>query len=185
MTETLMLIGLVVLALVALNTASLRRAVIYLAVFSLLASFTYVIYRAPDVAIAEAVIGCGLATVLYLIALKRQRLLTIYFAHHEHDEISDQTVSPSVSRLLRGMEYLFAEKDLEMQVVHTTKPYRDLLDERDFDLLVVHEKGVLCFYGRPEDYHVDAVEQFLDGYPDKGIKTCVIRMEGNENASMD
>jgi putative multicomponent Na+:H+ antiporter subunit B len=177
MIETLMLIGLVVLALVALNTASLRRAVIYLAVFSLLASFTYVIYRAPDVAIAEAVIGCGLATVLYLVALKRQRLLTVYFAHHEHDEISDQTVSPSISRLLRGMESVFAEKDLEMQVVHTTKPYHDLLDERDFDLLVVHEKEVLCFYGRPEDYHVDTVEAYLADYQDQEIKTRVIRWE--------
>jgi len=72
-TEKIFLIILVVLALVALNTPKLRRAVVYLGIFSLVSSFVYLLYGAPDVAIAEAVIGSTIATVLYLVALKKYK----------------------------------------------------------------------------------------------------------------
>ncbi len=57
------LILVVILAILAIQTNTLRRAIVYLCVFSLLCSFCYLLYQAPDVAIAEAVIGSTLATI--------------------------------------------------------------------------------------------------------------------------
>ena len=70
MTEKIFLIGLIVLAIAAVNTSHLRRSIIYLGIFSLISSLVYLFYGAPDVAIAEAVIGSSLTTVLFLVALK-------------------------------------------------------------------------------------------------------------------
>ena len=66
------LLLLLLFAILALQQPRLRIAIIYLGVFSLLVSFAYLQHQAPDVAMAEAVIGSTLATVLYLVALRKQ-----------------------------------------------------------------------------------------------------------------
>lgn len=86
MTENIFLIALVVLAIVALNTKKLRRAVVYLGVFSLVSSFVYLLYGAPDVAIAEAIIGSTITTVLYLVALRKYQVFSIYYANSTNDQ---------------------------------------------------------------------------------------------------
>jgi len=48
----------------------LLSSVISLAVFSLLLSLEFYVLQAPDVAIAEAGIGAGLTTAIYIIALR-------------------------------------------------------------------------------------------------------------------
>ncbi|MEA3508004.1 MAG: hydrogenase subunit MbhD domain-containing protein [Synergistota bacterium] len=48
----------------------LLSSVVSLAVFSLLLSLEFFILQAPDVAIAEAAIGAGLSTAIYIIALR-------------------------------------------------------------------------------------------------------------------
>ena len=175
--EQIVLVCLVILAVMSLSAASLRRAVIYLAVFSLLASFAYLLYRAPDVAIAEAVIGCGLATVLYLVALKRQRLMTIYYVHCNVAGISDSTILRETTRLLNSIEQLFAGKDLETQVIHTTKPYREILEQKDYDLMIVEDQKCLSIYGRSEDYHLDEVSSLIADYNSFTCEVAVVRQK--------
>ena len=159
--EQIILIGLVVLAIMALSTSQLRHAVIYLSIFSLLASFAYLWYQAPDVAIAEAAIGCGLATVLYLVAIKRQRLLTVYFVYEDQQEISDRSLQPAAARLLQAIRSIFAEKDLQTNIVYTTESYQTIIDGKDFDLLLVQDNKQLTIFGRAEDNHFRAVADLL------------------------
>jgi multicomponent Na+:H+ antiporter subunit G len=132
---------------VARSSRQLRRH--HLPVFfSLLASLAYLLYQAPDVAIAEAVIGCGLATVLYLAALRKQRLITIYYVHEHDGDINDR-LTKQADRLLRAIEQLLAEKELETQVIHTARPGREVLDRQDFDLLL-RRKGSAADHVRPD-----------------------------------
>lgn len=175
MIEKLLLLCLVVFAIAAVSTSQLRRAVIYLSVFSLLASLSYLLYQAPDVAIAEAVIGCGLATVLYLVALRKQRLITLYYVHEHEKDINDQ-LTTQASRLLRTIEQLLAGKDLETQVTHTTRPSREILARQDFDLLLVEQDAKLTVYGRTADYHLDDVEALLVSQNRSGENIQVIRL---------
>lgn len=75
MTKEILLILLVVFALAILHQKRLRAAVIWMGVFSLLASVIYLYNHAPDVAIAEAVIGSTISTVLFLVVLRKQERL--------------------------------------------------------------------------------------------------------------
>ena len=66
---------LLLIAFLAINTKKLINSVIYLSALSMLAVVSFVLLRAPDVAITEAVIGSGLVTALFvftLLSIKRR-----------------------------------------------------------------------------------------------------------------
>jgi uncharacterized MnhB-related membrane protein len=63
--------GLVALAVAALASQEPRRAVILFIAFGLLLALVWARLRAPDVALAEAAIGAGLAGALMLAAARR------------------------------------------------------------------------------------------------------------------
>ena len=63
---TLLLIS----AFMALWFRNLLHSVLALGVFSLLLALEFYILRAPDVAIAEAAIGAGLSTTIFIITLR-------------------------------------------------------------------------------------------------------------------
>jgi uncharacterized MnhB-related membrane protein len=69
--DLLLSITLVTLALAALTSREPRRAVILFIAFGLLLSLVWARLRAPDVALAEAAIGAGLAGALMLAAARR------------------------------------------------------------------------------------------------------------------
>jgi uncharacterized MnhB-related membrane protein len=67
------LLMIVISAFFAIWFDNLLNAVISLCVMSLLISLEFYILQAPDVAIAEAGIGAGLTTAIYIMALKACR----------------------------------------------------------------------------------------------------------------
>lgn len=67
------LILLLVLGFFALQLPDLVSAVVCLAVFSLLSALLFYLLHAPDVAIAEAAVGAGVSTVIFLWAVGRTR----------------------------------------------------------------------------------------------------------------
>jgi uncharacterized MnhB-related membrane protein len=69
--DLLLSIILITLALAALTSREPRRAVILFIAFGLLLSLVWARLRAPDVALAEAAIGAGLAGALMLAAARR------------------------------------------------------------------------------------------------------------------
>jgi uncharacterized MnhB-related membrane protein len=71
--HVVVLIGLVVTALTVVVLRDLLAAAIALAAFSLLLSLEFYILQAPDVAIAEAGIGAGLTTAIYILAIRGTR----------------------------------------------------------------------------------------------------------------
>lgn len=74
MTE-LTLILLLILGILSLQFKDLLIAVISLAVFSLLCSLLFYHFHAPDVAIAEAAVGAGVATIIFVVVIfKTERM---------------------------------------------------------------------------------------------------------------
>jgi len=67
------LIIIICTAYAAIKFKDLLAAVISLAIMSLLLSFEFYILQAPDVAIAEAAIGAGLTTAIYILAIRGTR----------------------------------------------------------------------------------------------------------------
>jgi len=67
----IILVSIIGSAFMALSFKDLLSSVISLGVMSLLLSLEFYLLEAPDVAIAEAAIGAGLTTVIYVITIKR------------------------------------------------------------------------------------------------------------------
>ena len=67
--EIVIAVFLVVLAFLAINSKTLIKSVMFLSALSMLSVIGFVIMRAPDVAVTEAVIGSGLVTSLFVFSL--------------------------------------------------------------------------------------------------------------------
>jgi uncharacterized MnhB-related membrane protein len=71
--QGLLLLGIVSSTYIALKHKDLLISVIFIAIMSMLLSLEFYILRAPDVAIAEAAIGAGLSTAIYLVAINKTK----------------------------------------------------------------------------------------------------------------
>ena len=60
---------LILLAFLAINSKTLIKSVMFLSSLSMLAVIGFVLMKAPDVAVTEAVIGSGLVTSLFVFTL--------------------------------------------------------------------------------------------------------------------
>jgi len=67
------LIILVITALIAIEMKDLLNAAIVLAAFSSVLTFLFFSQHALDVAMAEAAIGAGVSTVLFVVAISKTR----------------------------------------------------------------------------------------------------------------
>lgn len=180
MIEKIFLILMVVLTVISLNTAKLRRAVIYLGIFSLISSFVYLLYGAPDVAIAEAVIGSAISTVLYLVALKKYQVFTIYYTNANYNQIRDRHTIRGRAQVLRDTEKFYSEREMEPQIIYTTEDYKTVLQRRNFDLLIHQNLDQVIFYGSRQDYHVDAFEEHVQKSPYELLKVTFVRIEAGD-----
>jgi energy-converting hydrogenase B subunit D len=70
MTVVLLLL-LLLLAVLVLAFRNLLSSVVVLAVFSLICALLFFVLKAPDLAIAEAAVGAGLATALFVRAVRK------------------------------------------------------------------------------------------------------------------
>jgi ABC-type amino acid transport substrate-binding protein len=116
-----------VLALVALEIKNLLSAVIVLGAFSLVLSLVFYYLHAPDVAIAEAAIGSGFATVIFLIAIKKRGVLIMLTYPHSRFFYYDDKGQPT------GFDYdillLFARKlSIELEV-RCVQDWRELIPQ--------------------------------------------------------
>jgi len=157
----IVLVSMVILAVAAVETSRLRPVVIYLGIFSFVSSFAYLLYGAPDVAIAEAVIGSTLATVLFLVALKKYAVFTIYCISEKLSLITDQALRNSDNGLLELIENHCIDKELEPQVIHTPESIPNVISNHAYDLII--EKSPVCcrIIGNRENYQLDEIFEMV------------------------
>ena len=157
--EILLMVCLIVIAFIAVQTQKLRRAAVYLGAFSLLCSFAYLSYNAPDVAIAEAVIGCTLGTILLLIAMKKYHVITIFYVQ---DEAGDPAVIKKERRdLTTSLERFLADRGFEPQTISTDLDDRELCENECFNLLIMHEKNDITIYSSGIRYITPDIQEYI------------------------
>ena len=108
----LIYILLIIFALYSVFAKNLKRAIVGSSVFGLWVSIAYMLYQAPDVAIAEAVISSSLATILYVVTIKN------------YDDISTKL---SRLNLKQAVIYLitFVSFALVVYLTHFSKPFSE------------------------------------------------------------
>lgn len=117
----LLLLGLGILVVV---TDRLFTAVVYSAALSACIAFGYLLLGAPDVALAEAIIGSALTTVIYLATLKKYRIFTIRCLP------GDTRKDPLFSKVLEVISRSLKDHDLEAHLIESRGNARTLLDGR-------------------------------------------------------
>lgn len=68
--QMLILAGVIITACMVIWHKDLISAAISFAAFSFLLSIEFYILQAPDVAIAEAAVGAGISTAIYIVAIR-------------------------------------------------------------------------------------------------------------------
>ena len=69
--NALILLGLVVSAILAVQSEKLLSSVIALSITGIFAAAEFLLLHAPDVAISEAAIGVALTTMLFIVTLRK------------------------------------------------------------------------------------------------------------------
>jgi uncharacterized MnhB-related membrane protein len=71
--HTILLIGIIITALLAIKLKDLLACAVLLGAMSLLLSLEFYLLQAPDVAITEAAVGAGLGTAIFVVAVMKTR----------------------------------------------------------------------------------------------------------------
>ena len=145
---------LIVFAFMTVQSRRLRRSVIYLGIFSLISSLVYLLLYAPDVAIAEAIIGCTISVILFLTAIKRYKTFTIYYVPEKDDEHSQEFIE-------KFEQYLY-DNEFDPQLIHTSLDDENLHESDRFDVLIVHHGDTMTLYSSSTSYHSPLIQAFLD-----------------------
>lgn len=150
-------------ALLAIHAKVLRNAVVYLAIFSLLAGFLYLLYAAPELAIAEAAIGSGPVTLLYLAALKRIKVYTIgVLVTGAFARMGDRYVDHfEESKGFQELRTFFLRREFEVQTVYLTMPLEDSLRDPAYDLVLSEDSDGIIAYVDDENYIMVELELML------------------------
>ena len=166
--QMILLFLLIVLALAAVHTHSLRHAVIYLGVYSLISSLIYLLYGAADVAITEAIIGCTLTTILFLVALKKYQIFILYY--------KIDTSNGGAPYLCRQIEqqlrhFAYEVLDFQMETTLTELPPETILSDHNFDIFIHHTGEEIRCYGLKDNYHFSALKKYLEqSYPEEPLR---------------
>ncbi|MFP4375427.1 MAG: Na(+)/H(+) antiporter subunit B [Spirochaetales bacterium] len=78
-----LLIGMLILAILALVLKNLFGAVVVLSVFSLVSCLFFYVLGAPDVALTEAAVGTGIGSVVFIWIVRKTRGAIDEADHHE------------------------------------------------------------------------------------------------------
>jgi len=171
----LALLSILTFSLFAIQTQKLRHAIIYLAAFSLSMAFVFLLYDAPDVALAEAIIGSTLSTILYLVALQKYKIFTIYICINA-SEMVDSHYFSGEKTLERQLSKFCAKEELEPQVIYTVEDFHDLL-EHPYAIIVTFDEDQITIYSHPENLKMSALVAFLTTKKTHELPYRFIQME--------
>lgn len=153
----ILFILIIVLALLTLQTKRLRKAVIYLCAFSLVSSLVYILYMAPDVALAESIIGSTLSTILFLVALKKYKIFRIYCTASEEDRLT-----PNHIDLISDLKHFAVEEEIELDIINTTHKFEEILEQSSYDAIIESKDDIYYIYGDNDNYHYENIHKKLN-----------------------
>ena len=162
MIEQLIFLLMIIMAIFCVVSRNLRKTIVGLGVFSLLATLCYLIYHAPDVAIAEAIIGSALSTILFIIALKKYSSFYIYFSSGIEEESSDLNLQLEKSNIRGVIRKYCVEHELAPQIIYTREKPEVVAAEHFYDLILYDDGRQTTVYGREADTHYTSIKEQLE-----------------------
>lgn len=156
-----LLILLIPLALSIIQTRKLRNAIILLSAFSLITSVIYLLYHAPDVAIAEAVIGTTISTVLYLVAMQKYRIFTVYVVLNDMELDDSVYYDRSKDPMIETVEKFCSKQGLELHAIYTVESLDHLIATHHNATIISETTRHHIIYGRRNHLKTNELVTFL------------------------
>lgn len=186
MFEGLLLVAVIIVGFLTVMTDSLMRTIIYSGTFSLITAMAYLYYNAPDVALAEAAIGVGLSTIMYLVAVKKVRVYDVLYINEEIEGFDDSDINSVQDTLIRPLE-IFIEKteELEPNIAYTNKEAAYYQEKADHDFIICQRDNLTFLCGKTtDDVFQDIIANMNDILHDiENIRVVYLDQEGMNGES--
>ncbi len=161
MIDTIIFALMILVALFIVKSRNLKRVIIALGALSVMAAFCYLLYHAPDVAVAEAVIGSALSTILYVVAFKKHHTFYIFFTSDSQKKTSDFKLRSDMQDIVPKIMNYCTQNELEAQCVYTWEKPEDIAKEHVYDLILQNSNGVINVFGVSTELHVQEIRKIL------------------------
>lgn len=156
------LLLLIVFSIGAIQTHHLRHSVIYLGIFSLCISFAYLLYNAPDVALAEAIIGSTISTILYLVALQKYKIFTIYFKTQDINDCNTSKNCNFDTALMKLLDKFCNKQELESQFIFSSLSLDEIFAHHQYALIIENlNEDEIIIHAHNENFKLESLESFL------------------------
>ncbi len=159
--DKLIFVLMIATAVFVVASKNLKKIIVAMGALSLLASFCYLIYHAPDVAVAEAVIGSALSTILYIVALKKHRSFYVYLSSNAKEKKSDRQIRAAMEDVVTQVRGYCSENELEPLTVFTSQSPEEINEEHLYDLILENKDGKVIIYGSNVEKHVVGIKTML------------------------
>lgn len=131
---------LIIISLTIVLSSTIRRAVILSGVLSMAAAFTYVLLAAPDIALAQVVIGSTLATIILVIGIKKSKTFTVFYLENKYTK-------DYRSKIIKSIEKSLVSKDLDPNIIQSTQDKMFIRRNYEFEVLVREAEAGIEIYG--------------------------------------
>lgn len=149
----LSLVSLIILAVFVVFMRKLRGATIMFGVFSAFASLVYLLLAAPDVALAEAIIGCTISTIIFLVSLRKYHIYKV-------------CILPSDKRLeaviLSIIDRQAAKKEIEPHYIYKTS--QEEMESMYYDLGFLINENEITLFGEEHNYVISEVMKEIKNF---------------------
>ncbi len=156
------LLSLVVIAIITVSTNSIRNAVIYNAAFSMTISYVFLLYNAPDLAIAEAVISSVITTIIYFVALRKYNAFRV-FCRLPEDSISDKHYKDEHhSKIVELIKEFCQKQSLDAYFVYTTDSSSDIIENYRYELIMEDgDDKIINIIAHSENLKVPVLKDYI------------------------
>lgn len=157
----LLQILLIFLSIYIIASKNNLRSIIFFSAFSLITASIYYLFRAPDLALAEAAIGSAIIPLIYIIAISKQREFLVV----SHISEKDDFFTCSNESIGKGYELLDSfTKHYNLKLIINHGKYDELYGifrSRNIDLVIEksEESGKYILKGKKTSILMNKLEQ--------------------------
>jgi putative multicomponent Na+:H+ antiporter subunit B len=125
----------IIIVIAIIKTKNNLHLIILFSAFSLMAASLYFMYSAPDVALSEISIGCGIIPLIFIIAISKQNEFIVI--NHSEDNFLDNNDENDVGKGYEILNNFCNHYDLKLKIYNTTEnQLRGVFRAKNIDLIV-------------------------------------------------
>ena len=142
-------------------TSKLINAVVYMGVFSFLAAVVFLLLGAPDVALAEAIIGSTLSTIIYLIAIKKFKIFTVYHINNKDYDTKRETY---INQVIKDLFSYLKSKEMQQNIIHTNLSLETLIKHEEQCFIIENTDDAIVIHSNNITLHNQNIKELIRKY---------------------